>query len=182
MYDTHFPQYFADQFIKFRIPYSMPGELIVDPSENGNFFPEATFLHNLDKPFEIHRMMVRLTALDDATTPPTIFEPQPTTLQKRIRLRIQDTSKNEPLTKAANLVDTIQDDLTEAWNWQMPYTLVRSEGLQVQVDSLAFPTYCIPDVADCPNNAGIAAVVDQVRVEISFQGYLIVIQPASETR
>lgn len=165
MRNSIIPSAFADQFIKFRIPYSMPGEIILAANASGEFFPEATFLVNVDKPFEIERMVVRLTALDASNV---VLDVQPNTLEKRVRLTVSDTSKNEKLTKAAHLVDTLissEQGSDGAWEWYVPYTMVRSEGFQIGVDTLAFP-----------------AGTENVRVEIAFQGSLIVIQPASETR
>lgn len=159
------PHSYDDQAIKFRIPYTMPGELVVGASASGEFFPDGAFNFNIDKPFEIERMIVRLTALDSDKL---VIEPQPTTLQKRVRLTITDTSKNEDLTKARTTVETLISSLDGgdgSWEWYVPYTIVRSEGFTIGVDSSALP-----------------AGVENVKVEISFQGYLIVIQPASETR
>jgi hypothetical protein len=147
----------------------MPGELIVAASVSGAQFPDATFLHNIDKPFEIHRMIPRLTGLSDAT-PPVVNTAQPEdVLERLVRLRINDFSKNELLMKAPQLVDTITKGTAEkTWEFAEPYTLVRSEGLQISVDTLAFPV--------------LSPVVASIRVEIAFQGFLIVVAPPSEAR
>ncbi|UCC72087.1 MAG: hypothetical protein JSV86_17215 [Gemmatimonadota bacterium] len=169
------PAEFAGKTITFRIPYSMPGELIVASNTQGTQFPDATFLHNVDKPFEIHRVLVRLTGLDDNDA---VIPAQPANLGKLVRLRLQDTSKNEALTKAAHLVDTLLSANTETWDWEDPYTLVRSEGFQVQADTQVLGNVCSPD-ANCDL---VSTAVASVRVEIAFQGYLIVIAPPSEVR
>jgi len=161
------PTHFAGQLITFRVPVSMPGELTVQASQSGQQFPEATFLWNQDKPFECHRMIVRLTAFDNAT-PPAILTNQPTILEKLIRLRVADTSKNEDLTKNAHLVDTLicsEVGSCGSWEWDDPYTLVRSELFTVSVDSQVFP-----------------AGTTNLRVEIAFQGFKIVIAPPTESR
>lgn len=160
------PAAFADQSIKFRIPYEMPGELTVVENVAGNFFPEATFLHNVDKPFEIWGARIRVTGLDASLNP---TEPQDATLDRLIRMRINDTSKNETFTKAPALISILRNSVAGAegdWVWYVPYTLVRSEGFQVQVDALDF--------------TNITAV--NLRVELAFYGYLDIIQPASEQR
>jgi hypothetical protein len=159
------PVEFAGKEITFRIPYSMPGEMQLEADSQGVQFPEATFLHNVEKCFEIHRVLVRLTALDDST-PPVILTTQPTILDKLTRLRITDTSKNEVLTKNAQLVDSMLKDNERTWEWEDPYTLVRSEGFQVAVDT----------------EAGYPAGTEVIRVEITFQGYLIVIGAPGESR
>ena len=158
----------------------MSGEVLISASVSGAFFPDSTFLNSVDKPFEVWRMIVRLTAFD-AQTPPEIIEPQPLTLDRRIRLAIEDLSKNQNMTKAPTLVSTLQRGSTEpSWEWEVPYTIVRAEGFNVQVDSLAFPTLCVPDITNCANLVAVA--VDQVRVEIDFEGFLLYLEPPSETR
>jgi hypothetical protein len=159
------PHSYDDQVIKFRIPYTMPGELVVEASASGEFFPDGAFNYNIDKPFEIERMIVRLTAIDAEGE---IIEAQPTTLQKRVRLTITDTSKNEDLTKARTPVENLISSLAGgdgSWEWYSTYTIVRSEGFTIGVDTSTFPDG-----------------TEKVRIDISFQGNLIVIQPASETR
>jgi hypothetical protein len=151
----------------------------IDENTTGRVFPEASFLHNVDKPFEIHRMIVRLVAF------PTSFESiveipetQPDTLEERVKLRITDLSKNENLTKAATFVSNLLAYNTGFWDWEEPYTIVRSEGFQVQVDTGDGPTYCIPD-NDCES---FSITIGKFRVEITFQGFLVVVAPPSETR
>lgn len=185
------PANFAGRTITFRIPYTMPGELIVAPEQSGVQFPEATFLHNVDKPFEIHRIVIRLTGLTTGTFPnppgpassATIMEVQPDTLSRRVRLRINDFSKNEILTKSPTLVSQLLALNTGFWDFEDPYTLVRSEGFQVAVDTLDFPVICVPDTTDSQNPCVLTeSRMDYVRVEIAFQGFLLVIAPPSETR
>lgn len=159
------PNEFAGKLITFRLPYSMPGEIQLSADSQGVQFPEATFLHNVEKPFEIHRMIVRLTGLDDSV-PPVVQPVQPTILEKLVRLRITDTSKNEVLTKNAQLVETLVKLNEQTWEWDEPYTLVRSEGFQVAVDT----------------DAGYPADTELIRAEVTFQGYLIVIAKPSESR
>jgi hypothetical protein len=174
------PLQFAGKDITFRIPYNIASELDVGPNLSGIVFPEASFLHNVDKPFEIHRVIVRLTAKG---TPvgfinPTILEPQPTTMDERVRLRFQDFSKNENLTKSATLVALLLAKHTGAWDLEEPYTIVRSEGFQVQIDTLDFPAVVILDSTIQPERVE----VQLVRVEVNFQGYIDIIGPPSEVR
>lgn len=174
------PPRFAGRDITFRIPYTMPGELDLEPEKNGVVFPEATFLHNVDKPFEIHRLIVRLTALnEDDEGNFLVQEVQPDTLSRRVSMRVTDFSKNENLTKSATKVSQLLALNTGFWEWEEPYTLVRSEGFQVQIDTGLFPTVCVPG-PDCGEL--IAVETAKVRVEIGFQGFLVVVAPPSETR
>ena len=174
------PIAFAGKQITFRIPYSMAAEMDILPNVNGQLFPDASFLLSIDKPMEIHRVIIRLTAkgtLDEDATP-TILNPQPGSLEERIRLNITDFSKNEKLTKTPTLVAALLNRLTGTWEWEEPYTLVRAEGFQVQIDSLDFPTVIVLNDLVLPEAVDVSAV----RVEIDFQGYLIIIAPPSETR
>ena len=176
------PLKFAGKDITWRVPYTMPGEIDVAELTNGKVFPEATFLHNVDKPFEIHRMIVRIVAkgsvpgTDLAT--PQIFETQPDTLEERVKLRVTDLSKNENMTKSATLVSNLLAFNTGFWDWEEPYTIVRSEGFQVQIDTLEKPIWCILNTECKPENA----VFTLFKVEVTFQGFLVVVAPPSETR
>lgn len=174
------PLQFAGKDITFRIPYNIAAELDVGPNQSGVVFPEASFLHNVDKPFEVHRMKVGLTAkgTPETFTTPTILEPQPTTLQKRVRMRILDFAKNENLTKSATLISQLLQQNTQAWDLEEPYTIVRSEGFQVQIDTLDYPAVVILDATIQPERVE----VQLVRVEVNFQGYLDIIGPPSEVR
>jgi hypothetical protein len=174
------PLQFAGKDITFRIPYNIAAELDVGPNLSGIVFPEASFLHNVDKPFEIHRVKIDLTGkgTPDGFISPTVLEPQPITLEQRIRLRVLDFSKNENLTKSATLIALLLARNTGAWDLEEPYTIVRSEGFQVQLDTQDFPAVVILDVTIQPERVD----VQLVRVAINFQGYLDIIGPPSEVR
>lgn len=172
------PTVYADQFIKFRVPWEMNGELLMEPNQNAQFFPEDQFKHAIDLPFEVWRVNINLSAFDDTQPTRLLLDPQPTTLGRRIRMRIQDTAKNQLLTKSPTLIDNLLSKDTGSWEWKVPYTVVQQEGFNVQCDSDAFPTYVVP-LADAPA-ASQNAVVERVRVEVVFQGYLLVLAPASE--
>jgi hypothetical protein len=137
-------------------------------------------LHNVDKPFEIHRVIIRLTGKGTPVgfITPTVLEPQPTTLEERVRLRILDFAKNENLTKSATFVSLLLNRFTGAWDLEEPYTIVRSEGFQVQLDTQDFPAVVILDGNILPERVD----VQFVRIEINFQGYLNIIGPPSEVR
>ena len=170
------PETFADQLIKFRIPYVMAGEKVTDASSTAIQFNEATFLHQIDKPFEVHLMHVEVTGLAaDSSMPDT----QPLTLDRRVRLRIEDTAKNERITKNPTLVSTLVDHEKHLWIWEVPYTFTRSEGFVVAVDTDALPTICVPNDT-C--TAQEPLIIAKVRTEIAFEGYLVVLRPASDMR
>lgn len=162
------PDSFAGRKITFRVPYTQAGELTLAGNVSGMQFPDATFLHSVDKPFEIHRMIPRITGLDDNGAV-VATQPDQQTLQSLVRLRIIDFSKNEQLTKASTLMKLFTKGTSEqTWEWAEPYTLVRSEGLQILADTQAIPVF--------------NPTVTRLRIEIAFQGFLIVVAPPSEAR
>ncbi|KKL21528.1 hypothetical protein LCGC14_2444570 [marine sediment metagenome] len=153
---------FAGKRIKFRVPYTMPGELIV-PSPGVNIpFPDATFLQNVELPFEIHSVMLTASqsVLGGANFIP-IAEPAPG-IDEFWRVRISDTSKNQDITKNAQLAATLKNTNRNVWDWKIPFTIIREEGFQVAIDNLLAANF--------------------LRAEISFIGYHLVLTPPSETR
>jgi len=164
------PGEFGNRKITFRVPFNMPGELVLDGGQLGLQFPEATFLHNQDKPFEIHRLIPRVTALDVNNLYYVTLQPSLDALFSCTRLRIFDVSKNENLTKNAQLLSTLCKGTNErSWEFAEPYTLVRSEGLQITVDNLG-------------TAAIFGGVYSKSRIEITFQGFLIQIAPPTADR
>ncbi|KKN61365.1 hypothetical protein LCGC14_0522970 [marine sediment metagenome] len=160
-----FPTSFADQSIKYRIPYSMPGELIVDTGLTNVEFPAAAFLQNTELPFEIHA--VKLVAAQDLNAAGQPFvpiaDPAPS-IDQFWRVRIRDTSKiNAVITKNAQLVASLKSDLSGYWEWDYPYTIVNSEGFTISVDNLL-------------------TAPARLRAAITFIGYSLVIRPPSQTR
>lgn len=158
----YFPPKFAGQTIKFRVPYSMPGELVVATGGVNVAFPEGTFLQNTELPFEIHSVVLRATQSTLATPFVPLAAPAPG-IDKFWRLRMRDLSKNQNITKNAQLAATLTENNTEVWYWPWPYTLIRSEGFDITVDNLLVAS-------------------NVLRAEITFRGYLIVLSPPSETR
>jgi hypothetical protein len=172
---------FAGRKITFRIPYVMASTLTVTDGSTGVQFPEAVFLHNVDKPFECHRVIVRVMPFDNADTP-AILPPQFVgavsnllqILQRYVAIRIRDTSKNEALTKASTIVGNFQTGDAMTWEFQDPYTMVRSEGFEVTCDN-NLTNFAI-------TVGGTTVTVGSIRFEVVFEGYLVVIAPASESR
>jgi len=160
----------------------MPGEIVIANNTTGIQYPEATFLHNADKPFEVHRMIARITPFDNQTPPvvlsPVVIGAVPgfmNILEKFVRLRVRDTSKNENMTKNAQLIGVWTPENRRTWEWEEPYTMVRSEGFEVSVDNVLAPNPTI-------TVGNTTTTIANLRVECTFEGYLVVIAPASETR
>jgi hypothetical protein len=156
------PTHFAGKRIKFRVPYTMPGELLVANAGQAIEFPEGTFLHATELPFEIWDIVPHATQVDANGIP---LAPPAPGIDKFWRLRLQDIAKNQIITKNAQLVDTLVDRNAGIWFWRVPYTVVRAEGFQVAVDNLL------------PAAPGL-----RLRAEVTFRGFLIVLEAPSETR
>lgn len=173
------PTEWAGRPITMRIPYEMAGELILATSKSGVQYPDAVFTNNVDMPFECHRMIPRVTALDDANVA-VPNQPTQDLLQSLIRARINDFGKNVIMTKNPTMMNLLTKGSSErTWEWAEPYYLVRSEGFQVVLDSLAFPA--IWDGAQIATAIPTTPIIS-LRVEWGFQGFLCVVAPASNTR
>ncbi len=161
------PEYWAGRKITMRIPYEMAGELSLTTLQTGIQFPDATFLHNVDKPFEIHRGKPFVQALDNEGAP--IEEPpNQEVLLGLIRARITDLGKNEVMTKSPTMLALLSKGSAEqTGEWAEPYTIVRSESMQL--------------VADCLDIGNFSAITT-LRFAWTFQGFLLVVAPPSESR
>ena len=161
------PEYWAGRKITMRVPYEMAGELSLTTAQVGQQFPDATFQHSIDKPFEVHRCKPFLVGLD---VNGDVLEPQAaqTDLQSLVRVKITDLGKNEVITKSPTLIPLLTKGTSEqTWEWAEPYTIVRSESFQLVADALAFTNF-----------AGMITL----RVGWIFQGFLLVVAPPSESR
>jgi hypothetical protein len=166
------PATWADRVITMRVPYNMPGEIILASGQTGKQFPLATFSNNVDKPFETHRYKPFVTALDASGN---AVDPQPDQdlLQGLVRVRIFDEGKNQDLTKNPSLMHLLTKGSSErTWEFADPYYMVRSENYQVTCDVLVFPAAW----------ATLTIPITQIRVESDFQGFLLVVAPPSNTR
>lgn len=185
------PTHFAGKPITYRIPYSMHGEQLVDLGTlpTSVQFPEATFLHNVDKPFEIHRMVPRITCMshDDQANTDSVIYPQPqigSGLERAVRLNIQDNSNNENLTKVSDTIENLTPNNSRVWEWKDPYTIIRSQGFQILINVGLLTATLAQIISTCVEGTpGCTAItIDKLRIDIDFQGYLIVVAPPSENR
>lgn len=175
------PASWANREITMRVPYTMAGELILTGSKSGQQFVDALFTNNVDMPFECHRMIPRVTGLDDSNNA-LPNQPSQELLQSLVRLRINDFGKNVITTKSPVLMnDLVKGSSERTWEWAEPYYLVRSEGFQVVADTLTLPAWDGAQIPATPPAAARTPLVS-IRVEIAFQGFLCVVAPPSNTR
>lgn len=166
------PLAFAGKNITFRIPYEMSGEIILNSAQTGIQFPDTVFAHNVDKPFEVHRVKPVVTVLDENGNV-LANPPSQEILQSYLRIRMSDLGKNELLTKSPTLLVLLTSGTSQqTWEWEEPYTIVRSEAFQVVADSL--------------DTSNLAALMSQqvirLRLSLIFQGFILVVGPPSEMR
>lgn len=161
------PSTWADRTIMDRIPYEIPGELIITSGQLGLQFPDNTFSNNTDKPFEIHRMKPWIWALDNSNVLLT-SQPDQSLLSGLIRANINDLGLNQIITKSPTLVELMVKGTSErTWEWADPHYLTRGNQIQVTCDALTFPA--------------IGSLVS-LRFGLSFQGFLLVVAPPGENR
>lgn len=163
------PATYADRPIGDRIPYTFSGELVLGASATLQF-PEGTFSNSTDKPFEIHRVIPRVAALDENEI---LLNPQPDweLLANLVRLSFESSSRTDRLSKQATLIANLVKGSSErSWEFADPYTLPKSDSITVVAQTLAFP-------ANDP-----IANLDVLRVQVTFQGFQVVIAPAMGNR
>jgi len=161
------PATWANRVVIGRTPYEFSGELALATLVSPTQFPDATFLNGTDRPFEIHRMIPRLYALDDdSVLLPT--QPDQELLAGLIRMSIQDLTLNMMLTKRSTLIGTLTKGSSErTWEFADPHTIERSNQFIVTIESVTYPA--ISDLVT-------------IRVAITFEGFLLTLAPPSENR
>lgn len=164
------PDSWAGQLITKRDPYSMYGEIVLTTGASGSF-PEANFNHNVDQPFEIHRLIPRVVGLSGALVTSGVVATQPDQLllMSLIKINIERIGGTIKLTKLATPIANLVKGSSElTWEFADPDTVVRQEGYSLAAAAKAIPVFSDP--------------VTGLLVQIEFQGYLLQIRPPSEQR
>lgn len=161
------PATFGNQPILDRFPYAMPGELVLGSSQSGIQFQDALFNNGVDKPFECHRIIPRVYALDDAgVLLPT--QPAEALLAALVKMNLLITNLEQKLTKAASAIDTLTKGSAErSWEFADPFYLIKSNNITITCDTRAFPV--ISDFS-------------QVLIAITLEGFLCVCAPPTQNR
>lgn len=162
--------------ITTRVPFVMEGfvdlPLVADPAVETAVSPtefnENFFRFNVDKPFEIHRMIPRIVqgvVTAGAFVMSTTIPNQETALAGT-KLRLNERSRNEALTSGfVPILNMVKGTSEFTWEWADPMVLVRGQGFKAA--ALYF--------SNVISAAG-------VRLQLSFQGFLLVLAPASDHR
>jgi hypothetical protein len=139
-------------------------------SISGQVFQDTLFTNQAVYPFEIHRLIPRVYAMDNASL---LLGTQPdfSLLAALIRLDITDLHMDMKLTKAPTLIDAMVKGTTErTWEWAEPYTMPNSAGFQIAATSLAAPA----------TFAG--SGITQLRLVVTFQGFQLQLAAPSDSR
>ena len=165
------PTHFAGRLITARQPQSFAAEVILTSAQLGQPFPEGSFLNNTDRPFEIHRVIPFLIALDINNVS---LNPQPDQdlMMGLMRMKITDLG-NGPTSfmKSTTMIRAlVKGDMERTWEFADPYYLVKSNQLDVTCDALTFPAN------------GAIANLNGLKLCLNFEGFFITIAPASDAR
>jgi len=155
--------HFAGRPITLRTARSESAEAIIGA---GNKPAVVEITNRQDKLFEVRHLTVKLTALADDC----VCDPQPTVLDRFIKIAIQDYSKMERIASvengpnlppAAGVALRQITDSTFEWVPTEPITLMRGEGLQFNI---------VPRDQFVIAYHGERRQIDQIRVEIAAEG------------
>ena len=119
-------------------------------------------------PFEVHRLIPRVVGIIDAGTVAST-QPDPLLLMTLVKAKIDRIGGTITWTKVPTRLDTLVKGTSEmTWELADPDTVVRQEGYAVELTTEAIPVFTVP--------------IASLRVEFTFQGFLLQLAPASERR
>ena len=164
------PSTYAGMQIMFRVPFAMQTTLDL-PQNTASQFPEFPVTHSIDKPFEIHRMIPRITAIAGNKVIQAA-QPSDDLMEALISISIRDFGKNNSLTKAVTpLGNLVRGSAERTWEFAAPYYLKQGDGFEINAVSGSYPV----DGQGTP-------IANVLRAQISFIGCLIVVAPPTEQR
>jgi len=161
------PATYAGMPIMFRCPAVMHTSLIAGASTHGLSFQTGPVTHASDKPFEVHRMIPRVSGLDVSS----VFvgtQPDEDIMSALISITIRDFGKNRALTKGLTLLaNFVRGSAERTWEWADPYYMKQGDGFEIRGQTQPFPV-------------GFAPVL--LKVDIAFEGFEIVLAPPTDRR
>lgn len=166
------PDYFAQRRITYREPYAMEARLRLTTGATGQQYPEAAFMHATDKPFEVHRMIPRLRPLNANNNPVDEDVTRSNDyLMAMVRARFNDLGKTIEMTKAATpLRSLVKGTAEQTWEFAEPAYLAKGESYQIELNADTFPGGFADDA------------ITQIEVSICFEGFQLIVAPASDNR
>lgn len=161
------PSTYANHPILDRDPYAMYGELSLTSGQAAREYPPATFQCGTDKPLEIHRLIPRVYALDaEGVLLPT--QPDQDLLAGLVRITLKILNKEQEMTRRPTRINALTKGTAErTWEFADPTYLERSTGFLVTIEAATFPAI-----------DGLASLL----VGLTFEGFMIVIGPATNNR
>jgi hypothetical protein len=160
---------FNGRRVVFRLPYTMTTEVVVKGEAKGVTAKDTDLMHRMDKPFEVQRIMLRLTGLD---TDGRVLDPQPTVLDRLVKVRLTDVSKNERISN--DLPFRRLPGGEAVWAPSAPIVMVRTEGFEAMFETRKFEL-AAPDTPDAK-----ASSLALIRVQLSLEGETLVLAPSME--
>ena len=159
--------------VTMRLPRTESIEFVVRANDKPHL---GEINNNVDKIFEVARVTMKLTALADGTVP----DPQPTVLDRLIKIGLADFSKNERIAtvqredpkRTSGLPFRQVTDSTFEWVPTEPIALWRGEALEFQVVPRGTAKSNAPDAlqAFLVTFRNERREIDAVRVEITIEG------------
>lgn len=150
-----------------RAAFTRSGEVSVKASDKNVTFPDKASAHNMDRDFEVPFLTFKLTALAEGA----VVDPQPDVLDRFIKIRAMDLSRNHPIGDSLPL--TKVGDGVYRWTPPRALLLRRGDSWGIYVDGresfdIAFD--------------GKRKRIDEIRVEVTFEGELLTYATHMETR
>lgn len=165
------PDQFAGRVITYREPFSMEGVKTITSGQNGQQYAPGVFTHASDKPFEVHRMIPRIFGLtsqnvladcDDQCTLDYYLG--------LVKVRINDVGKTmEFQASSVYLASLVKGSSENTWEFAQPFYMAKGELLNISLDADTFP-------------AGFTDVIASLRVHLTFEGFQLIVAPASDNR
>jgi len=139
--------------------FSRSGEVVVKAATNGYVIPDKACTHMMDKDFEVTHLTFKFTALAEGA----VTDPQPTVLDRLVRIHLSSNHNAQTIGNAVPL-RVVDGGSTFRWVPEKPITLRRGDAWAVSIDGresfdIAFD--------------GQRKRIDQIRVEVTFEGELL---------
>jgi hypothetical protein len=152
------PAEYKGKRVTKRMPYTMPGDLQVNPQAGPVLFSAGQFLHNVDFVFEATKFVPNVTALDGSFIP--IADPNIGSLFRWVLMQIKVIGLEQVINKSPQRLSSLLDKDTFEWAFEAPIYIEKSQGFDVAV------TNQIPS----------ASAAGGIRFEAAFIGSLLILE------
>jgi hypothetical protein len=141
--------------IKARKPYIVASDMTLAAAAAPTVFPDGSFIHSLDLPFEVLRMIPAVACLDGSLNP--IPDPNIGDILHLVKVKIKLLSDSRDMTLVSTRLSELVEKENKIWSFDYPLYLERQNGFVVEVTNL------VP-LANAAN----------VRFELGLQGSLLI--------